>query len=132
MSVRLRLTLWHSLVFAVGLIAFELVVWVGTRSALQNDLDSWLTRQADGLERFLSLETVGGGTVAVTEETREFSSGLPHGSGVQLYSGSGELLLSRPRADLGTLGETQQVVRDDPGRRRVVARRVVVQGETFR
>src|SRR6187401_2191865 len=96
MSIRLRLIVWHSAVFAVGLVGFALVIWWATSAAVRNDIDTWLMRQADGLERFLQLETHGTDQAAVIEEAREFSSGLPKGSGIQLFDPEGGLLLSRP------------------------------------
>jgi hypothetical protein len=51
-----------------------------------------LLRQSDGLEEFLKRETQGMGQAAVVEETREFSTGLPRGSGVQLLDLHGIVL----------------------------------------
>src|SRR5262245_8477394 len=110
MSIRLRLIIWYSTIFAVGLVGFALVVWIGTRAAFRNHIDTWLTRQADGLEEFLQKETHGIGQAAVAEETREFSTGLPRGSGVQLFDRSGRLLFSRPDAMLGGFTEKPSTI----------------------
>jgi two-component system heavy metal sensor histidine kinase CusS len=131
-SIRLRLILWYSLVFAAGLTAFAVVVWVGTREVLRNDIDTWLTRQADGLEQFLHDETVGKGEAAVMEETREFSSGLPKGSGVQLFSRDGRLLLSKPEVTIGGFPERPETFIDNQATLRALTRRVTIEGDEFR
>ena len=53
MPIRLRLIAWYSSVFALSLIGFAVVIWLGTRAAMENDIDLWLKHQADGLENFL-------------------------------------------------------------------------------
>ena len=98
MPIRLRMILWYSSVFAVSLIGFAVVIWLGTRAAIASDVDMWIENQAAGLENFLQKETHGTDQAAVIEETREFSSGLPKGSGIQLFDRNGLPLLSRPEA----------------------------------
>ena len=132
MSIRLRLIFWYSSVFAVGFTAFAVIVWIGTREVLRNDLDVWLTRQANGLDHFLQMETHGKGEAAVVEETREFSSGLPEGSGVQLFSHDGKLLFSKPEATLSGFPEQPITVIDDQARLRALTRRITLEGEDFR
>src|SRR5262245_18765102 len=107
MSVRLRLTLWYSTIFAVGLIAFAAIVWLGLRSLLYKDVDGWLAGQSEGFERFVLDELITPDQEGVVEETREFSTGLPVGSGVQLFDANGKLLLSRP--ENGAVRETASV-----------------------
>jgi two-component system, OmpR family, heavy metal sensor histidine kinase CusS len=132
MSIRLRLIFWYSFVFAGGLTAFAVVVWFGTRGVLHSDVDTWLARQADGLEQFLRKETQGTGEAAVVEETREFSSGLPRGGGVQLFSRDGRLLLSRPEATIKNLPEQPSTVISDQASIRVLTRRITIEGFDFR
>jgi heavy metal sensor kinase len=131
-SIRLRLILWYSSVFAIGFTAFAVIVWIGTRQVLRNDIDTWLTRQADGLDHFLRAETIGKGEAAVVEETREFSSGLPEGSGVQLFSRDGKLLLSKPEVTISGLPEQPVTVIADQARLRALTRRITIEGEEFR
>ena len=105
MSIRIRLVVWYSSLFAVSLASFAILVWLGTRSLVRDDINTWLARQADGLEQFLKKETHGTGEAAVIEETREFSSGLPVGSGVRLFNREGRLLISRPEGQPGVYSE---------------------------
>ena len=98
MSVRLRLTLWYATIFSVGLIAFAAIVWFGLRSLLYADVDGWLAGQSEGFERFVIGEVLEHTEEKVVEETLEFSTGLPVGSGVRLFDANGKLLLSRPES----------------------------------
>ncbi len=92
LGIRQRLLLWHTAVFALGLVIFSVVVWWGTRETLYRDLDHWLVAQAEGLERFVKNEVQGDQEQEVIDETREFSIGLPEASGILLYRGDGARL----------------------------------------
>jgi signal transduction histidine kinase len=102
-SIRLRLIIWYSVVFTIGLTAFALVVWFGTHATLQDHIDTGLILQAGGLDEFLRRETHGPGEAAAIEEIREFSTGLPEGNGVQLFTHDGRLLFSQPPTTLATM-----------------------------
>lgn len=131
MSIRIRLIIWHSTVFAVSLIGFALVVWLGTRAAVSNDIDTWLRFQADGLARFIKEETHGTSEVAVIEEAREFSSGLPKGSGIQLFDQNGRLLLSKPDAVLGLVGKQPATFVADESRLRAMSGGVTIGSQDY-
>jgi len=130
LSLRQRLILWHAAVFAAGLLAFSSVVWLGARNILEAEIGRWLNTQADGLDRFLHLELKGTDEAAVIEEAREFSTGLPQGSGVQLRRQTGALLLSRPPAQIAVVQDASIVLVE--GRRaRVIRRETVIEGQAF-
>lgn len=114
LGIRQRLLLWHSAVFALGLVVFAIVVWWGTREALYRDVDRWLGAQADGLGRFLQHEVDDNDEQAVVREVTEFGIGLPEASGVQLFRSNGEKLLG------------------EEGRGRRVERTVAVRGQSYR
>ena len=59
MPIRLRLIAWYSSVCALSLIGFAVVIWLGTRAAMENDIDSWLKHQADGLRIFFKKKLMG-------------------------------------------------------------------------
>jgi signal transduction histidine kinase len=122
-SIRLRLTLWHSTVFFIGLVAFAIVVWIGTRSVLYSDIDTWLVRQAAGLDQFLRMETHGTDQAAVVEEAREFSTGLPQGSGIRLFDRN-DLAITGAAAEPSTLIHNGTPLR-------LVRRGVTVAGQEF-
>ena len=98
LGIRQRLLLWHSAVFALGLVIFSFVVWWGTREALYRDLDRWLVAQAEGLERFVQNEVEGDQEQQVIDEAKEFSIGLPEASGIQVYRSDGTRLFGEERA----------------------------------
>jgi two-component system, OmpR family, heavy metal sensor histidine kinase CusS len=131
MSIRVRLILWHSTVFAVSLLGFAVVVWLATRAAVGNDIDTWLTFQADGLARFIQEETHGTTEAAVIEEAREFSSGLPKGSGIQLFDQSGRLLLSRPDAAVGLVAAQPSTFTSDQSRLRALSGHVTIGDQEY-
>jgi heavy metal sensor kinase len=132
MPIRLRLTLWHAAVFFLSLVGFALVVWIRTGQVIHRDIDTWLLRQSDGVDEFLKRETQGTGQAAVVEETREFSTGLPRGSGVQLLDLHGIVLYEKPDIALDTLSEQPSTVVSENTRVRAVARTVTVGADTFR
>src|SRR5262245_17358608 len=132
MSIRVRLILCHSSVFAISLIGFALVIWLGTRAAIDSDIDIWLYRQADGFARFLREETQGTDKEAVIEKAREFSSGLPKGSGIQLFHQDGQLLLSRPETTVGLVSEQPSTFVSDESQLRALSGHVTVAGNEFR
>lgn len=129
-SLRQRLILWHAAVFAAGLLAFACVVWLGARHILEAEIERWLNTQADGLDRFVHLELKGTDEASVVEEAREFSTGLPQGSGVQLRRQTGALLLARPPAQITALQDSNSVLVQ--GRRaRVIRRKTIIEGQAF-
>lgn len=96
LSLRARLLLRHAAFFLVGMLIFAALIWFGVRSTLRSDSARWVDSQAAGLERFLQSELRGHGEAAILEEAREFSSGLPIGSGISILSENGRLLFQRP------------------------------------
>lgn len=132
MPIRLRMIIWYASVFAVSLIGFAVVIWLGTRAAIADDIDTWLKHQAGGLENFLQKETHGTDQAAAIEETREFSSGLPKGSGIQLFDQKGVLLLSRPEAmALGLLSEQPSTFVSGESQLRALSGRTSVAGKEY-
>ncbi|MBS1828585.1 MAG: HAMP domain-containing protein [Acidobacteria bacterium] len=130
LSLRRRLILWHAAVFAAGLLAFAFVVWLGSRQILDAELERWLSTQADGLDRFLHLELRGTNEAAILEEAREFSTGLPRGSGMLLYRADGTLLLARPSVLPAPEGGSRSGhVLVDGLRARAIRRSTVVEGQ---
>lgn len=133
MTLRSRLILWHSSVFAVGLLGFALVIWFGSRQILNTEIERWLSTQAEGVDRFVHVERKGTDEAAIIEEAREFSTGLPQGSGVQLFRGDGQLLLSRPEIPFvaHATGQSGSAVVDGE-RTRFISRTVSIEGERYR
>lgn len=132
-SIRHRLIVWHASVFALGLLGFSCVIWIGARQILDSEIQRWLSTQAEGLDRFLHLELKGTDEAAVLEEAREFSTGLPRGSGVQLFSADGRLLLSRPPASIDPVTADGSRIAMVEGRRaRLIDRPTSIEGRGYR
>lgn len=132
-SLRHRLIVWHASVFAVGLLGFACVIWMGARQILDSEIQRWLSTQAEGLDRFLHLELKGTDEAAVLEEAREFSTGLPRGSGVQLFNVEGRLLLSRPPVSINpSPTEGGSIVRVEGRRARLISQTTTIEGRSYR
>src|SRR5690349_3274136 len=103
MSIRLRLVLWYSTIFAIGVTAFSLIVYFGVRSYLVGDLDQFLTRQSDGFQRFMHSEVTVNDLDLILEEAKEFATGLPEDCGIELSDAHGRVIYSttpsRPSTD---------------------------------
>lgn len=132
MSIRLRLIIWHCAVFAIGVISFALVVWFGTRAVLRDQIDTGLILQANGLQQFLQRETLGPGEAAAVEEIREFSTGLPEGTGVQLFNRDGKLLYSQPAIKLAAILEQPATLIHQGNPFRAFGQPVTVFGQEYR
>jgi len=132
-SLRNRLIIWHASVFAVGLLGFACVIWMGARQILDSEIQRWLRTQAEGLDRFLHLELKGTDEAAVLEEAREFSTGLPRGSGVQLFNAEGRLLLSRPPVSINVSpAEGGSIVLVEGRRARLISQATTIEGRGYR
>lgn len=132
-SLRHRLIVWHASVFAVGLLGFACVIWMGARQILDSEIRRWLSTQAEGLDRFLHLELKGTDEAAVLEEAREFSTGLPRGSGVQLFNGEGRLLLSGPPVSINpSPSEGGSIVLVEGRRARLISQTTTIESQGYR
>lgn len=131
-SIRHRLIVWHASVFAVGLLGFACVIWMGARQILDSEIQRWLSTQADGLDRFLHLELKGTDEAAVLEEAREFSTGLPRGSGLQLFNAEGRLLLLRPAVLIDPVPREGNLIAMVDGRRaRLIEQLTTIEGRRY-
>jgi len=126
------LIIWHCAVFAIGVISFALVVWFGTRAVLRDQIDTGLILQANGLQQFLQRETLGPGEAAAVEEIREFSTGLPEGTGVQLFNRDGKLLYSQPAIKLAAILEQPATLIHQGNPFRAFGQPVTVFGQEYR
>lgn len=110
MSLRLRLTLWYSLVLAVGLGLFGGTVWFGLRHALYGAAQSTLTQHVSGMATLLKTELQEGASGRqLREELEEYANSVPEGNAIEVRNHAGRVLLSRAPASPGghriTLGE---------------------------
>jgi heavy metal sensor kinase len=134
MSLRTRLLLWYTVTFAAGLLLFAVLIWMGVRHTLSADLDQWLNAQAEALDRFLKNELPSPDEAGVLEESREFCTALPAGSGLQVLDPAGRVLLSRPASREAIAHSVGHVIRGNfAGMQvRVTARELSIHGLRFR
>lgn len=96
MSLRLRLTLWYSLVLALGLVLFGGIVWLGLRHALYGAVESTMRQHADGLAKLLKLEIEEGTSGRqLREELDEYAYSVPEGNSIEVRDAHGQVLLAR-------------------------------------
>ena len=73
------------------------------------------------------METHGTDQASVVEEAREFSTGLPKGSGIQLFNRHGGLLFVRPEAPIQDLSNTSPTtVIHNEAALRTLSRRITI------
>jgi heavy metal sensor kinase len=95
-SIRLRLTLWYSVVLLLGLALFGLGMWFALEQRLIAGVDSRLTQRVQGLQTVFATE---GGTKdrrQLQEEISEFAGEVPDGVLIQLRDAAGTLVLPSP------------------------------------
>jgi heavy metal sensor kinase len=95
-SIRLRLTIWYSVVLLLGLALFGLGMWFALEQRLIAGVDSRLTQRVQGLQTVFTTE---GGTKdrrQLQEEVSEFAGEVPDGVLIQLRDAAGTLVLPSP------------------------------------
>jgi CheY-like chemotaxis protein len=95
-SIRLRLTIWYSVVLLSGLVLFAVGMWFALEQHLTAGVDSRLTQRVQGLQTVFSTE---GGTKdrrQLQEEVSEFAGVVPDGVLIQLRDAAGTLVLPSP------------------------------------
>lgn len=97
-SVRARLVIWYAVVLSVSLAVFGACVWVASRRAMMDALNATLAGRVEGASRFLTDETPKPQASYVTEEAREYASGLSKEHLVRFWTESGRLLFTSPAA----------------------------------
>ncbi len=95
MSIRLRLTLWFSLVLLLGLALFSSSAWFLLERRLMQGVDARLSGRLDGLRNLLNTEIVdtGGDLSLMREELGEFARSTPEGALLQARDAKGTALL---------------------------------------
>jgi signal transduction histidine kinase len=94
LPVRVRLTIWYSLVLALCLGAFGATVWVGLRQSLITARQAELSSRIGSLRAVLQNleEFPSEGTDNLAEEVSEFSRALPKGTSIRLLDASNSVI----------------------------------------
>ena len=93
LSIRLRLTLWYSLVLLIGLAVFGGGVWFALGQRLASGLDLQLEQRAQGLRTVLELESRLKAPDQLKLELSEFAREVPEGALMWVRDSRGQWLL---------------------------------------
>jgi len=93
LPIRVRLTLWFSLILALSLSLFGAGAYFAMRHSIYSTLDSELRQRIEGV-RGIIWEDAPNGFTALQDEFREFSAGQGERSRLRVVSASGEVLFS--------------------------------------
>ncbi len=94
-SLRFRLTLWYSLVLAIGLALFGGGVWLALRQAMYATIGSTEKQYVEGLVKVLKTEIAESIPRAqLREELAEYANAIPDGYWIQVREASGAPLLA--------------------------------------
>jgi len=100
LSIRVRLTLWYSLVLLVGLTLFGTGIWLVVSHGLMAALDDTLTAQARGVITVLHTEPDPAEPQELSEELTEYSLATPEGTLMEVRDPQGRPMLSSKVASL--------------------------------
>jgi len=123
LSIRVRLTIWYSLIFALSLSLFGAGAYFAMRHSIYSTLDSELRQRIEGVRGIIS-EDAPHGFTALQDEFREFSAGQGDRSRLRVVSASGDVLFSSPLMD--------SVAPRKPDAKNLSAFSAKISGERFR
>src|SRR5260370_13675675 len=118
-SIRVRLTVWYSLVLLAGLAAFGTGIWLVAQHSLMSSLDDALREQAKGVVTVLQSHR-GETPAELQEELDEYVRATPGGNLMELHDHQGRKLISSKVAAL------------QPDRYRTLTATAMVEGEPYR
>ena len=134
-SIRLRLTLWYSLMLLAGLALSGAGIWLVVSHSLHAALDDRLIGEAQGVVTVLSMEPDPGETYDITEELGEYAAATPDGKLIDVRDSRGRQLLSNnsvaPPASLAELRPGFAVQTTTFGRYRTFTRTLSVRNDSY-
>lgn len=98
-SIRVRLAAWYLAILGTGLILLGAVVWISLRQTMLASLDADLASQTANFVRFLEQESYSSDLAVLWDESREYSTTLPTGHSLRVWTGDGSLLYAAPSAE---------------------------------
>ncbi|HYL74124.1 MAG TPA: ATP-binding protein [Bryobacteraceae bacterium] len=93
-SIRIRLTVWYSLVLLAGLALFGTGIWVVVSRSLLASLDESLAAQAKGVTTILRAESDPSELHDLREELSEYARATPGGNLMEVRDSQGQPILS--------------------------------------
>lgn len=94
-SVRVRLTLWYSLILALSLSLFGGSAYLAMRHSIYATLDAELRQRLEGVRGIIS-EDAAGGTAALDDEFHEFAAGQGARGRIRVADAIGRVLFASP------------------------------------
>ena len=95
-SIRVRLAAWYLAILGTGLILLGAVVWVSLRQTMLASLDADLASRTANFVRFLEQESPSSDLAVLWDESREYSTTLPTGHSLRVWTADGSLLYAAP------------------------------------
>ena len=108
-SIRVRLTLWYSLILSLSLSLFGGGAYFAMRHSLYATLDAELRQRLEGIRGIIS-EDAPRGAAILDDEFREFANGEGARGGLRVADAAGHVLFASPGMELRTAREASQTV----------------------
>lgn len=106
-SIRVRLTLWYSLILFLSLSLFGGGAYFTMRHSLYATLDAELRQRLEGIRGIIS-EDAPRGAAILDDELRELANGAGAGGGLRVADAAGHVVFASPGMELRTARETGQ------------------------
>jgi two-component system heavy metal sensor histidine kinase CusS len=94
LSIRVRLTLWYSLVLMAALSLFVWGIWLAANHRLMASVDAALVEQAKGVSTVIRNELDPGHPEQLQEELTEYAEATPDGNLIEVRDPKGQQILS--------------------------------------
>jgi two-component system heavy metal sensor histidine kinase CusS len=124
LSVRIRLTIWYSLILALSLGVFGSAAYFAMSHSIRSAVDAGLRRRVEGVRGIIS-RTAPEGLAALKDELSEYDEGQGKGSRLRVADSSGAVIYGSP-------GTESSVDARPPSREESNPFYVEIHGEQFR
>jgi heavy metal sensor kinase len=98
LPLRIRLTIWYSLIFAVSLGIFSGAAYFAMSHSIRSAVDAGLQRRVAGIRGIIA-RTAPEGLAALKDELSEYDEGQGNGGRLRLADSSGQLIYASPGSD---------------------------------
>jgi heavy metal sensor kinase len=106
-SIRVRLTLWYSLILFLSLSLFGGGAYFAMRHSIYATLDAALRQRLEGIRGIIS-ENAPSGAAILDDELRELANGEGARGGLRVEDAAGHVIFASPGMELRTARETSQ------------------------
>src|SRR5437667_3301295 len=134
--IRVRLSVWYSLMLLAGLTLFGGGIWLVVSHGLRASLDESLTAQAKGVTTVIQSEFDEAHQQQLREELAEYAAATPEGNLIDIQDPQGQSIVSSKAMTLDRSGAAPQggfAVQANGSRRyRTLTTTAAVAGQTYR